>query len=78
MMDHMKIGLHELILSMISGIPNAYFQSTSDFEVTYYNKLFVNKLRREPYCHEALFGLGKLSFSIKLYEKAETYFKKAF
>ena len=35
-------------------------------------------LKKDPTCHEAMFGLGKINFAIKRYELSEKWFNEAY
>ena len=35
-------------------------------------------LKKDPDCHEAMFGLGKINFALKRYELSEKWFNEAY
>ena len=41
-------------------------------------KTFQDMLEKDRNCHEAMFGLGKINFTLKRYELAEKWFTEAY
>lgn len=68
--------LNDLLICLISG--KSMLMIASDYELNQGFQLFLNMLKSDPKCHEAMFGLGRINYIQGRYEIAEKWLIKSY
>ena len=68
--------LGDLLISLLSR--NSMLKLNSDYELNQGHILFCSMLEKDPKCHEAMFGLGRINYVQGRYELAERCFIKSY
>jgi len=68
--------MRELLISILSR--RDLFTTQSDYELVDGFRLFSQMLTMDDKCHEAMFGIARINYTIKRYEVAESWFVKAY
>lgn len=68
--------LSDLLVCLLSH--QSMLKINSDFEMSQGFRLFVDMLKSDPKCHEAMFGLGRINYIQGRYENAEKWLIKSY